>query len=126
MEIDAISLFEPECGAREIELVNAVLQSSRWGDGPMLEGFEQAFAGWVGRKYAVAVGSGIAFVVWPAIGVWAELLRATVILSLLAFEEAARKLVTFVEHQRMVWLEGVHLPQSIALSPKASGLTLVR
>ena len=58
MEIDAISLFEPECGAREIELVNAVLQSSRWGDGPMLEGFERAFAGWVGRKYAVAVGSG--------------------------------------------------------------------
>ena len=58
MEIDAISLFEPECGAREIELVNAVLQSTRWGDGPMLEGFEQAFAGWAGRKYAVAVGSG--------------------------------------------------------------------
>jgi perosamine synthetase len=58
MEIDAISLFEPECGPREIALVNAVLQSSRWGDGPMLEGFEQAFAGWAGRKYAVAVGSG--------------------------------------------------------------------
>ena len=58
MEIDAISLFEPECGEREIELVNAVLQSTRWGDGPMLEGFEQAFAGWVGRKHAVAVGSG--------------------------------------------------------------------
>jgi dTDP-4-amino-4,6-dideoxygalactose transaminase len=58
MDIDAISLFEPECGAQEIELVNAVLQSSRWGDGPMLEGFEQAFAGWAGRKYAVAVGSG--------------------------------------------------------------------
>lgn len=58
MEIDAISLFEPECGEREIELVNAVLQSTRWGDGPMLEGFERAFAGWVGRKYAVAVGSG--------------------------------------------------------------------
>lgn len=58
MEIEAISLFEPECGEREIELVCAVLQSARWGDGPMLEGFEQAFAGWVGRKYAVAVGSG--------------------------------------------------------------------
>jgi hypothetical protein len=43
-----------------------------------------------------------------------------------AFEEAASKLVTFVEHERMVWLEGVHLPQSISLSPKASGLTLVR
>jgi hypothetical protein len=43
-----------------------------------------------------------------------------------AFEKAAWKLVTFVEHERMVWLEGVHLPQSIALSPKASGLALVR
>jgi len=58
MELDAISLFEPECGEREIELVCAVLQSARWGDGPMVESFEQAFAGWTGRKYAVAVGSG--------------------------------------------------------------------
>jgi dTDP-4-amino-4,6-dideoxygalactose transaminase len=66
MEIDAISLFEPECGGREIELVCAVLQSTRWGDGPMLESFEQAFAGWVGRKHAVAVGSG-------TLGVWIAL-----------------------------------------------------
>ena len=58
MELDAISLFEPECGEREIELVCAVLQSARWGDGPMLESFERAFAGWAGRKHAVAVGSG--------------------------------------------------------------------
>jgi dTDP-4-amino-4,6-dideoxygalactose transaminase len=58
MDVDVISLFEPECGAREIELVSAVLQSSQWGDGPMLELFERAFAGWVGRKHAVAVGSG--------------------------------------------------------------------
>ena len=58
MEVDLISLFEPECGAREIELVSAVLQSAQWGDGPMVEAFEKAFAGWVGRKHAVAVGSG--------------------------------------------------------------------
>ncbi len=58
MDIDVISLFEPECGEREIELVGAVLRSARWGDGPMLESFERAFAGWVGRKHAVAVGSG--------------------------------------------------------------------
>jgi len=58
MDIDVISLFEPDCGEREIELVNAVLQSTRWGDGPMLESFERAFAGWVGRRHAVAVGSG--------------------------------------------------------------------
>jgi dTDP-4-amino-4,6-dideoxygalactose transaminase len=58
MDVDVISLFEPECGAREIELVNAVLQSSQWGEGPMLESFERAFAGWAGRKHAVAVASG--------------------------------------------------------------------
>ncbi len=58
MEIEAISLYEPECGERELQLVNAVLQSTRWGDGPMLESFERAFAGWVGRRHAVAVGSG--------------------------------------------------------------------
>jgi len=58
MDIDVIFLSEPECGQREVELVNAVLQSARWGDGPMLESFERAFAGWVGRQYAVAVGSG--------------------------------------------------------------------
>ena len=58
MEIDAISLYEPECGERELQLVNAVLQSTRWGDGPMLESFEHAFAGWVGLRHAVAVGSG--------------------------------------------------------------------
>jgi dTDP-4-amino-4,6-dideoxygalactose transaminase len=58
MDIDAISLFEPDCGQREVELVCTVLQSARWGDGLMLEGFERAFAAWVGRRHAVAVGSG--------------------------------------------------------------------
>lgn len=43
-----------------------------------------------------------------------------------AFEMAARKLVTFVEKGHVVWVEGVHLPQSIALPPKAAGVTLVR
>ncbi|PQV44017.1 DegT/DnrJ/EryC1/StrS aminotransferase family protein [Paraburkholderia sp. BL21I4N1] len=58
MEIDEIALSEPACAAREIDFVNAVLQSSRWSDGPMLDSFERAFAGWVGREYAVAVASG--------------------------------------------------------------------
>ncbi|MBB5462576.1 MULTISPECIES: DegT/DnrJ/EryC1/StrS aminotransferase family protein [Paraburkholderia] len=58
MEIDEIALSEPACAAREIDLVNAVLQSSRWSDGPMLDSFERAFAGWVGREHAVAVASG--------------------------------------------------------------------
>ncbi|MFX1737587.1 DegT/DnrJ/EryC1/StrS family aminotransferase [Paraburkholderia sp. A1RI_3L] len=58
MELDEIALSEPMCGPREIELVNAVLQSSRWSDGPLLESFETAFAGWCGRAHAVAVASG--------------------------------------------------------------------
>jgi dTDP-4-amino-4,6-dideoxygalactose transaminase len=71
MEVELIALFEPECGAREIELVSAVLQSARWGDGPMVEGFERAFAGWVGRNHAVAVGSGTlgAWIALRALGI---------------------------------------------------------
>jgi dTDP-4-amino-4,6-dideoxygalactose transaminase len=58
MDVDVISLFEPEGGPRDIELVSAVLRSTQWGDGPMLATFEQAFAAWLGRKHAVAVASG--------------------------------------------------------------------
>lgn len=58
MEVDVISLFEPDRSTREVELASTVLSSARWGDGPMLEAFERAFAGWVGRAHAVAVGSG--------------------------------------------------------------------
>jgi dTDP-4-amino-4,6-dideoxygalactose transaminase len=58
MEVDVISLFEPESGAPELALVRAVLESSQWSDGPMIESFERAFAGWIGRKHAVAVASG--------------------------------------------------------------------
>lgn len=58
MDVDLIALFEPECGAREVDWVTTVLQSSQWGQGPMVESFERAFAGWVGRQHAVAVGSG--------------------------------------------------------------------
>lgn len=58
MDVELISLFEPRCGPREIELIGAVLESSQWGDGPMVASFERAFAGWVGRRHAVAVGSG--------------------------------------------------------------------
>ena len=58
MDIEAIGIAEPDCGPREIELVNAVLQAARWGEGPMLGSFEQAFAGWSGRRHAVGVASG--------------------------------------------------------------------
>ena len=58
MQTDTIALFEPEAGPQESALIQAVLDSGRWSDGPMLEAFEQAFAGWVGRAYAVGVASG--------------------------------------------------------------------
>ena len=38
---------------------------------------------------------------------------------------AVRKVTKAVEAQRIVWLEGRHLPQSISLSPKARRVTLV-
>jgi len=58
MQTDTIALFEPEAGPQESALIQAVLDSGRWSDGPMLEAFEQAFAGWVGRAHAVGVASG--------------------------------------------------------------------
>lgn len=71
MDVDVISLFEADCGGREIELTNAVLRSGRWGDGSMVEAFEHAFTSWVGRKHAVAVGSGTlgAWIALRALGI---------------------------------------------------------
>ena len=42
------------------------------------------------------------------------------------FVAAAERLVANVARQRIVWLEGVHLPQDVELSASASGVTLVR
>src|SRR6516225_164556 len=74
MEIDEIASSEPACGAREIELVQAVLQSSRWSDGPMLDSFETAFAGWSGRAHAIAVASGTlgTWIALRALGIGAD------------------------------------------------------
>ena len=58
MDIETIALCENAISDRGLSLVEAVLESGRWGDGPMLESFEQGFARWVGRQHAVAVGSG--------------------------------------------------------------------
>ncbi len=73
MELDAIALSEPACGAHEAALVNAVLNASRWSDGPMGESFERAFAGWAGRAQAVAVASGTlgAWIALRALGIGA-------------------------------------------------------
>lgn len=58
MDVETIALCESSISDQGISLVEAVLESGRWGDGPMLESFEQGFARWVGRQHAVAVGSG--------------------------------------------------------------------
>ncbi len=58
MDMESIALCESSLGEQGVSLIEAVLESGRWGDGPMLESFEQAFATWVGRGHAVAVGSG--------------------------------------------------------------------
>jgi perosamine synthetase len=55
-----IPLSRPDIGQREIELVTRVLRSGRLSMGPMAEEFEEKFAEYVGRRYAVAVSSGTA------------------------------------------------------------------
>ena len=57
MDVETIALCESSISDQGVSLVEAVLESGRWGDGPMLESFEQGFARWVGRQHAVAVGS---------------------------------------------------------------------
>jgi hypothetical protein len=46
--------------------------------------------------------------------------------ALPVFEDAAGRVSAHLARQRIVWLEGVHLPQDVGLSASASGLTLVR
>ncbi|WP_454631807.1 DegT/DnrJ/EryC1/StrS family aminotransferase [Bradyrhizobium cenepequi] len=53
-----IPLSDPDITIAEIETVDALLRSPRLSNGPVVEAFEAAFAGYLGRKYAVAVPSG--------------------------------------------------------------------
>lgn len=55
---DWIALSDPDLSPLEIEAVTAVLHAPRLSSGPVVEAFEAAFARWVGRAHAVAVGSG--------------------------------------------------------------------
>jgi perosamine synthetase len=57
-EIEPIPLAKPEIGAREEELVLAVLRSGRLSLGPMAERFERDFASWLGVEDAIAVANG--------------------------------------------------------------------
>lgn len=50
--------------------------------------------------------------------------KVTVVRDYPAFLAAGRALLDDVAAQRIVWLDGVHLPQSITLSPMASGIRI--
>lgn len=55
-----ISIASPVIGAEEITAVNEVMQSGMIAQGPKVAQLEEAFAGYCGTKYAVALNSGTA------------------------------------------------------------------
>ena len=50
--------------------------------------------------------------------------KVTLVRDYPTFLVAGQRLLDDVAAQRIVWLDGVHLPQSITLSPKASGIRI--
>ncbi len=66
-----IHLSRPDITEKEIEAVCAVLRSPDLSLGPKLAEFEDAFAGYIGRKHAVAVNSGTSglFLCMSAMGI---------------------------------------------------------
>lgn len=53
-----LALSDPDISATELDAVSQVLRSPRVSQGAQVEQFEQTFADYVGRRYAVAVASG--------------------------------------------------------------------
>lgn len=53
-----IPLSDPDITEVELEAVDTVMRSPRLSNGPLAEAFEEEFARYLGRKYAVAVPSG--------------------------------------------------------------------
>ena len=58
MSTGFIPLSDPHVTAAEIEAVKRVLHSPRLSAGPEVQAFEEAFAAYAGRKFAIAVASG--------------------------------------------------------------------
>lgn len=58
----------------------------------------------------------------PGLAAWG---KVEVISSIPRLSKAVAKLRTELESQRIVWLEGRHLPQSIALTPEAAGVEML-
>jgi dTDP-4-amino-4,6-dideoxygalactose transaminase len=55
-----INIAAPQIGNDEFEAVRKVLESGMLAQGPRVEEFEKAFAGYIGTKHAIAVNSGTA------------------------------------------------------------------
>jgi len=56
--VSLIPLSDPDITTAELAAVDAVLRSPRISGGAVTEAFEEAFADYLGRKYAIAVSSG--------------------------------------------------------------------
>jgi hypothetical protein len=83
------------------------------------------------RSYLSALG--VPLFVWTAGtegaaagAAWAGAADLADVSTLGHFTDAAGRLSAQLARQRIVWVEGVHLPQHVGLSASASGLTLVR
>ncbi|WP_051382734.1 DegT/DnrJ/EryC1/StrS family aminotransferase [Bradyrhizobium sp. Tv2a-2] len=57
-DVPFIPLSDPDITSAELAAVETLLCSTSISNGPIAEAFEKAFAGYIGRKYAVAVPSG--------------------------------------------------------------------
>ncbi len=55
---DYIPLVDPDISEAEIAVLGRILTGGGLSDGRMTQGFEEAFAAWLGRAHAVAVSSG--------------------------------------------------------------------
>ena len=56
--LEWLALSDPDMSTEELEAVVMTLRSNRLSAGPQVEGFEMAFAHWLGREHACAVASG--------------------------------------------------------------------
>jgi perosamine synthetase len=58
MTDNVIPLYKPDIGNKELTAIKDVLNSKILSRGPQIQAFEDEFAGFLGKKYAVAVNSG--------------------------------------------------------------------
>ncbi len=83
------------------------------------------------RSYLSALG--VPLFVWTvgplgpdAAAEWAGATEIADVSTAILFDKAGDRLRAYMGRQRIVWVEGIHLPQEVALSARASGLALVR